>query len=185
MRKTVVIDVVGLTPALLGPGTPRLAAWAAKGGVAPIAPVLPAVTTTGTPVAVTGTFSIETAAFSVCSTEPDCDGADSPTSEDVTVRIRGITGTFANPFDGGGYVLLYFTDGLGRNHFIGKATAFQTNDDNVNRDYIYTITFNALGLDALKYAIADGTAIDVTAVGVTAAGDAITLTSVGLATIEH
>jgi hypothetical protein len=144
-----------------------------------------AVTTTGTPVAVPGTFSIETAAFSVCSTEPDCDGADSPTSEDVTVRIRGITGTFANPFDGGGYVLLYFTDGLGRNHFIGKATAFQTNDDNVNRDYIYTITFNALGLEALKYAIADGTAIDVTAVGVTAAGDAITLTSVGLATIEQ
>jgi hypothetical protein len=143
------------------------------------------VTTTGAPVAVPGTFSIETAAFSVCSTEPDCDGADSPTSEDVTVRIRGVTGTFANPFDGGGYVLLYFTDGAGRNHFIGKATAHETNDDNVNRDYIYTITFNALGLEALKYAIADGTAIDVTAVGVTAAGDAITLTSVGLATIEQ
>ncbi|QIR41016.1 alkaline phosphatase family protein [Tolypothrix sp. PCC 7910] len=44
MQKTVVLNVVGLTPSLLGEKTPFLSAWAAKGQVVPIMPVLPAVT---------------------------------------------------------------------------------------------------------------------------------------------
>ncbi|BAY30094.1 type I phosphodiesterase/nucleotide pyrophosphatase [Nostoc carneum NIES-2107] len=44
MQKTVVLNVVGLTPSLLGENTPFLSAWAAKGQVVPITPVLPAVT---------------------------------------------------------------------------------------------------------------------------------------------
>ncbi|QSJ18778.1 alkaline phosphatase family protein [Nostoc sp. UHCC 0702] len=44
MQKTVVLNVVGLTPSLLGKNTPFLSSWAAKGRVVPIAPVLPAVT---------------------------------------------------------------------------------------------------------------------------------------------
>ncbi|MGF1515972.1 MAG: alkaline phosphatase family protein [Elainellaceae cyanobacterium] len=43
MQKTVVFHVVGLTPKLLS-HTPRLARWAAKGKVAPVQSVLPAVT---------------------------------------------------------------------------------------------------------------------------------------------
>ncbi|MBL1201767.1 MAG: alkaline phosphatase family protein [Nostoc sp. GBBB01] len=44
MKKTVVLNVVGLTPSLLGKNTPFLSTWAAKGQVVPIKPVLPAVT---------------------------------------------------------------------------------------------------------------------------------------------
>ncbi|BAZ49106.1 type I phosphodiesterase/nucleotide pyrophosphatase [Nostoc sp. NIES-4103] len=44
MQKTVVLNVVGLSPSLLGKNTPFLCSWAAKGRVVPIAPVLPAVT---------------------------------------------------------------------------------------------------------------------------------------------
>ncbi|MBH8565248.1 alkaline phosphatase family protein [Nostoc sp. CENA67] len=44
MQKTVVLNIVGLSPSLLGKNTPFLSSWAAKGRVIPIAPVLPAVT---------------------------------------------------------------------------------------------------------------------------------------------
>ncbi len=37
MRKTVVINVVGLTPGLLGPALPQVAAWAARGKMAAVA----------------------------------------------------------------------------------------------------------------------------------------------------
>ena len=46
MHKTVVINAVGLTPALIGEHTPRLRAFAKAGAMASIGPVLPAVTTT-------------------------------------------------------------------------------------------------------------------------------------------
>ncbi|MBX9256980.1 alkaline phosphatase family protein [Desmonostoc muscorum CCALA 125] len=44
MKKTVILNVVGLTPSLLGKNTPFLSAWAAIGQVVPIKTVLPAVT---------------------------------------------------------------------------------------------------------------------------------------------
>ncbi|MEH2421450.1 MAG: nucleotide pyrophosphatase/phosphodiesterase family protein [Nostoc sp.] len=44
MKKTVVINVVGLTPSLLEENTPFLSSWAAIGQTVPIATVLPAVT---------------------------------------------------------------------------------------------------------------------------------------------
>ena len=44
MHKTVVLDVVGLTPSLLGPATPNLSAFAARGHVAQLQTILPAVT---------------------------------------------------------------------------------------------------------------------------------------------
>ncbi|HZO75279.1 MAG TPA: nucleotide pyrophosphatase/phosphodiesterase family protein [Ktedonobacteraceae bacterium] len=44
MQKTVVINVVGLTPRLIGPAMPRLRAFMASGAQATIKPVLPAVT---------------------------------------------------------------------------------------------------------------------------------------------
>ncbi len=44
MKKTGVINVVGLTPAFIGPAMPRLAAWAAAGRAARIVPAFPAVT---------------------------------------------------------------------------------------------------------------------------------------------
>lgn len=54
MTPTLVLLVVGLTPRLLGPHTPRLAAMAAAGGVRPLATVLPAVTCTVQSTLVTG-----------------------------------------------------------------------------------------------------------------------------------
>lgn len=44
MHKTVVLNVVGLTPALLGEHTPYLTRWASQGRVVPVKPALPAVT---------------------------------------------------------------------------------------------------------------------------------------------
>lgn len=44
MQKTVVLNVVGLTPSLLGKYTPFLSSWASKGKLLPIEPILPAVT---------------------------------------------------------------------------------------------------------------------------------------------
>ena len=59
MHKTVVIDAVGLTPALIGPLTPRLAEFAKRGAMAPIGHVLPAVTTTVQSTYLTGTWAAE------------------------------------------------------------------------------------------------------------------------------
>ncbi|MBE9015904.1 alkaline phosphatase family protein [Chroococcidiopsidales cyanobacterium LEGE 13417] len=44
MKKTVVLNVVGLTPNLLGQHTPFLSNWAARGRVVPVKSMLPAVT---------------------------------------------------------------------------------------------------------------------------------------------
>src|SRR6266436_6305953 len=44
MYRTVVLNVVGLTPRLLGDGTPNLAAFGRTGGMRPLETILPAVT---------------------------------------------------------------------------------------------------------------------------------------------
>jgi len=44
MKRTLVLDVVGLTPGLIGEHTPALAAFAKAGAMRPLVPVLPAVT---------------------------------------------------------------------------------------------------------------------------------------------
>ena len=54
MNKTVVLNVVGLTPSLLGQHLPCLSQWAAQGQVVPIKPVLPAVTCTAQATYLTG-----------------------------------------------------------------------------------------------------------------------------------
>jgi len=54
MRRTAVINVVGLTESLLGPSTPRLNAFRARGQLAHIVPVLPAVTCTAQSTYLTG-----------------------------------------------------------------------------------------------------------------------------------
>ncbi|MBW4592899.1 MAG: alkaline phosphatase family protein [Brasilonema angustatum HA4187-MV1] len=54
MNKTVVLNVVGLTPSLLGENTPSLSRWAASGKVSAITPVLPAVTCTAQATYLTG-----------------------------------------------------------------------------------------------------------------------------------
>ena len=59
MDKTVVINVVGLTPRWLGKSTPRLSQWAANGEVVTIKPVLPAVTCTAQATYLTGKYPNE------------------------------------------------------------------------------------------------------------------------------
>jgi predicted AlkP superfamily pyrophosphatase or phosphodiesterase len=59
LRKTVVLDVVGLSPALIGPDTPRLSQFVASGCLATITPVLPAVTTTMQSTFLTGCMPAE------------------------------------------------------------------------------------------------------------------------------
>jgi predicted AlkP superfamily pyrophosphatase or phosphodiesterase len=56
MRKTAVLNVVGLTPHLMGPSTPRLAAWARQGSTTPITAVLPAVTSSAQATYLTGEY---------------------------------------------------------------------------------------------------------------------------------
>ncbi|HEU0166031.1 MAG TPA: nucleotide pyrophosphatase/phosphodiesterase family protein, partial [Thermomicrobiales bacterium] len=46
MQKTVVMNVVGLVPALIGPSTPRIKAWRDKAKLSHVNPVIPAVTAT-------------------------------------------------------------------------------------------------------------------------------------------
>ena len=59
VKKTVVLNVVGLTANLMGPHTPRLAGWAAKGRVANIVPVIPAVTCSAQSTYLTGKWPSE------------------------------------------------------------------------------------------------------------------------------
>jgi predicted AlkP superfamily pyrophosphatase or phosphodiesterase len=59
LRKTVVLNVVGLTPALLGPHTPRLSQFIGAGHLASVVPVLPAVTTTVQSTYLTGAYPSE------------------------------------------------------------------------------------------------------------------------------
>jgi predicted AlkP superfamily pyrophosphatase or phosphodiesterase len=54
MRRTVVLNVVGLTRSLLGPAMPRLAAFARKGSATAIRPAFPAVTCTAQSCYLTG-----------------------------------------------------------------------------------------------------------------------------------
>jgi hypothetical protein len=134
----------------------------------------------GTPAAV-GTggteFIIADGPDDLCSTEANCVAANQwPTSGNVTIRVRGPAQptTFANPFANGGYMILLFEDGVGNQHFVAKVTAPSSSPtDAVNKDYIYTIPFSALGLDAIKFGLANGASVTLTAVGVTAAGDAV------------
>ncbi|TAJ99865.1 MAG: alkaline phosphatase family protein [Candidatus Manganitrophaceae bacterium] len=56
MKKTVVINVVGLTQRLLGPDTPSLSDWARRGKVIPIKAVTPAVTCTAQATYLTGSW---------------------------------------------------------------------------------------------------------------------------------
>ena len=56
MRKTAVLNVVGLTPALLGPSMPRLSAWAGRGRHVPITAAFPAVTCTAQADYLTGMY---------------------------------------------------------------------------------------------------------------------------------
>jgi predicted AlkP superfamily pyrophosphatase or phosphodiesterase len=56
VRRTAVLNVVGLTPSLLGPHTPRLSAFASSGRLATISPVLPAVTCSVQATYLTGTW---------------------------------------------------------------------------------------------------------------------------------
>ncbi len=60
MRKTVVLDVVGLSGALIGEHTPFLAAWAKKNHQSSIRPMLPAVTTAVQSTYLTGLWPSET-----------------------------------------------------------------------------------------------------------------------------
>ncbi len=59
MHKTVVLNVVGLTPSLLGAATPALSAFAARGRRAAIAAVIPAVTCTAQATYFTGVLPRE------------------------------------------------------------------------------------------------------------------------------
>lgn len=59
MQKTVVLNVVGLSPSLLGQHTPFLSRWAATGQVVPIKPVIPAVTCSVQATYLTGEFPSE------------------------------------------------------------------------------------------------------------------------------
>src|ERR1051326_5686454 len=59
MRKTVVLNVVGLTPGLLGPATPRLKAWAERGKMAAVQAATPAVTCTAQATYLTGVYPEE------------------------------------------------------------------------------------------------------------------------------
>ncbi|BAY39436.1 hypothetical protein NIES2111_38120 [Nostoc sp. NIES-2111] len=54
MQKTVILNVVGLTPELIGEHTPFLSGWQAKGKAVTIDPVLPAVTCTAQATYLTG-----------------------------------------------------------------------------------------------------------------------------------
>lgn len=56
MRKTAVLNVVGLTPKLLGPAMPRVTAWARQGGRAAIRSPFPAVTCTSQSDYLTGQY---------------------------------------------------------------------------------------------------------------------------------
>lgn len=56
MHRTVVLNVVGLTPALLGDATPNLSAFVHAGAMRPLATVLPAVTCSVQSTLVTGTL---------------------------------------------------------------------------------------------------------------------------------
>jgi predicted AlkP superfamily pyrophosphatase or phosphodiesterase len=58
-KPVVVIDIVGLTPGLVGADTPHLAALARDGFMAPMSPVLPAVTCTAQATMLTGTLPRE------------------------------------------------------------------------------------------------------------------------------
>jgi predicted AlkP superfamily pyrophosphatase or phosphodiesterase len=58
MRKTVVMNVVGLTPRLLGPATPHLSRFVEQGKLATIDTVLPAVTCSVQATFLTGRYPI-------------------------------------------------------------------------------------------------------------------------------
>jgi predicted AlkP superfamily pyrophosphatase or phosphodiesterase len=59
MRRTVVINAVGLTPDLLGPHTPRLSAFVAAGKLASVTPTIPAVTCAAQSTYLTGVWPNE------------------------------------------------------------------------------------------------------------------------------
>lgn len=59
MKKTVVINVVGLTPSLIGQNTPFLQQWAKQSTISSVKPVLPAVTCSAQATYITGKYPNE------------------------------------------------------------------------------------------------------------------------------
>ncbi|MDQ3395912.1 MAG: alkaline phosphatase family protein, partial [Bacteroidota bacterium] len=59
MKKTVVLNVVGLTPGLIGNNTPFLKKWASEAALSSIEPVLPAVTCSAQATYLTGKWPQE------------------------------------------------------------------------------------------------------------------------------
>src|SRR5689334_16951382 len=59
MKRTLVLDVVGLTPAMVGPATPRLRAFAERGKLVPLRTITPAVTCSVQASMLTGTLPRE------------------------------------------------------------------------------------------------------------------------------
>jgi hypothetical protein len=97
-----------------------------------------------------------------------------PTSITLTATAQGLTQTYTNPFATGVVQFWYRPTGNAVWYLIGNAAAGVSRDNNTNRFWDYTITFNPPNFTPDQVALTTaGMTIDVAAIGINAAGDAV------------
>ena len=103
--------------------------------------------------------------------------AANPTSTTVTVTAAGVTGLFNNPFAGGSVGIWYQLGGTGPWFLAGNAGAGSTRDNGVNRFWDYTFSFDAPATTpngaSLTPPAGSSFSVDIRAIGVNTAGDAV------------
>jgi len=152
---------VGTLTATFNPGLPQLVAGAST-------------TFTATTVPSWAIQAPSNANISNCPNDTCTPAATQPTSITLTVTAQGPTATYVNPFATGTVEFWYRPTGNAVWYLIGNAGAGSSRDNSVNRFWDYSITFNPPNFTPDQVSLTTaGMTIDVVAIGVNAAGDAI------------
>jgi hypothetical protein len=163
----------GTLSATFAPGLPQLVAgstttFSATGNCV--------VSGTGTCPSVSG-WAIQAptnANISNCPNDACTPAATQPTSITLTVTAQGLTQIYTNPFATGTVEFWYRPTGNAVWYLIGNSAAGVSRDNNVNRFWDFTISFNPPNFTPDQVSLTtNGMTIDVMAVGVNAAGDAV------------
>jgi len=100
--------------------------------------------------------------------------ATQPTSVALTATAQGNTQTYTNPFGTGVVEFWYRPTGNAVWYFMGNSAPGVSRDNNVNRFWDYTITFNPPNFTPDQVALTTAAmTIDIVAIGVNSAGDGV------------
>jgi hypothetical protein len=119
--------------------------------------------------------------ISNCPNDACTPAATQPTSITLTATAQGLSQVYTNPFSTGIVQFWYRPAGNAVWYLIGNATAGVSRDNNVNRFWDYSISFNPANFTPDQVSLTtNASTIEVMAIGVNAAGDGVATAPVTL-----